>query len=69
MVQANGKKRNQKERQQPIYPGYEVAFGKAVLNGGNFTRFGKEEIAELLPKDLARKARIELDGQHLLFRE
>ena len=34
----------------------------------HFTRFEeKEEMTKLLPKDMIRTARIQLDGWHLLF--
>ena len=45
-------------------------FGRAVqFNDRTFHAFCEEEIGELMPKNIARTARIQLDGQHLLFGE
>jgi len=44
-------------------------FGGAVRNGGTSHTFRTEETAELLPKNVARKAKIQIDGRHLLFGE
>ena len=35
----------------------------------HFTSFREEEIGELLAKKIARTARIQLDGRHVLFGE
>ena len=41
-----------------------------LQNGGTFPSFQKEEvISELLAKNIARTARRQLDGRHLLFGE
>ena len=45
-------------------------FGRAVqFNDRTFHAFCEEDIGELMPKNRARTARIQLDGQHLLFGE
>ena len=45
-------------------------FGRAVqFNDRTFYGFCEEDIGELMPKNIARTARIQLDGQHLLFGE
>ena len=60
----------QKNGLQPICPRTRLrCFGGAVRNGGTSHTFRAEETAELLPKNLARKARIQIDGRHLLFGE
>ena len=47
-----------------------IFFGRAVqFNDRTFHAFCEEEIGELMPKNIARTARIQLDGQHLLFGE
>ena len=43
-------------------------FGSAVQNGGTFHTF-RQEIGELLPKNTARTAKIQLEGQHQIFGE
>ena len=40
--------------------------GGECKNGGSFQPFHKEEIGELLAKNIASR---QLDGRHLLFRE
>ena len=45
-------------------------FGRVVqFNDRTFHAFCEEEIGELMPKNIARAARIQLDGQQLLFGE
>ena len=45
-------------------------FGRVVqFNDRTFHAFCEEKIGELMPKNIARAARIQLDGQQLLFRE
>ena len=43
-------------------------FGSAVQNEGTFHTF-RLEIGELLPKNTARTAKIQLEGQHQIFGE
>ena len=42
---------------------------RAVENGGTIHTFREEKIAKLLPKSIARTARIQFEKWHLLFRE
>lgn len=42
-------------------------FVKAGKNGGKFHTLCEEEMAELLPKNIARTAKIHVDGWQLLF--
>ena len=44
-------------------------FVKAGENGGKLHTLCEEEMAELLPKNVARTAKIHLDGWQLLFEE
>jgi len=51
--------KRQKNKRQPKSPGNEVALiGRALKNKGKFHTFCEEEIAKLLPKNMA----IQLDG-------
>lgn len=38
------------------------SFGRAGENGGKFYTFCKEEIAKLLPKNMAKTAKVQLHG-------
>ena len=54
------------------FPGDEVElFWYRIQNGGTFHSFPEEEVGELLAKNIhvARTARRQLDGKHLLFGE
>ena len=42
---------------------------RTVENGGTFQTFREEKIAKLLPKNIARTARIQFEKWHLLFKE
>ena len=42
---------------------------RAVENAGTIHTFREEKIAKLLPKSIARTARIQFEKWHLLFRE
>ena len=46
-----------------------TCFGSDYKTAEYFTRFTSEELSELLAKNIARTARRQLDGQHLLFGE
>ena len=55
---------------QSISPGTRLrCFGGAVRYGGTSHTFRAEETVELLPENVPRKARIQIDGRHLLFGE
>ena len=41
--------------------------GSENKNGGHFTRIRQEETGELLAESIARTARRQLEGRHLLF--
>ena len=56
----------QKKGRQPKNLGTRLrCFGGVVDNGETFNKFREEEIAELLVKNTARRARIHLVGWHL----
>ena len=44
-------------------------FDRALQNGGTFYMFCEEEIAVLLPRDMGRVPRIQVNRQHLLCGE
>ena len=44
-----------------------LSFVKAGKNGGKFHALCEEEMTELLPKNIARTAKIHVDGWQLLF--
>ena len=44
-------------------------FGRARQNGKTFYSFLEEVKVEVMPKNIARTARIQVDGWHLLFRK